>query len=80
MKGKWNEMDELREEAIAVFEKSDKPSYSEIKKLMRKSGKSFAQIIKETNAIRKKMAAAKAEAEKNGQPFSERDFLSQLME
>lgn len=73
-------MNKLKEEAYEVFEKSDKPSYKEIKSLMKKSGKSFTQIMKETNALRKKMAAAKAEAEKNGEPFSERAFLKQMLD
>lgn len=73
-------MNELKDEALAVFEKSDKPSYREIKALMKKSGKSFAQVVKETNAIRRKIAAAKAQAQEKGEPFSERAFLKQMME
>ena len=73
-------MNKLKEEAYEVFEKSDKPSYKEIKSLMKKSGNSFAQIMRETNSLRKKVSAAKAAAEEKGEPFSERAFLKQMME
>lgn len=55
-------------------------SPKEALKLMKGSGLSFKQVMAQTKKIKKDMEAAKQRAEENGEEFSEKEFLGQVIQ
>lgn len=77
--GKSVNKESIREEAEQLIDRGDKPSFDEIRSLMKKSGKSYIQIMRETKALKKSMDQARENTENEGKYFDEHAYLKGIM-
>ena len=70
---------DIKKEAERIIERGETPSMEEIRRLMKKSGKSFVQIMKETKQLKKSMDQAREKAESEGKYLDEHAYLKAQM-
>lgn len=69
---------DIKKEADEIMERGS-VSLNEIRQMMRKSGKSFKQVMQDSARLKKEMDSAKKQAESEGKYFDEKAYLKSRM-
>lgn len=72
-------VDELRQEVENRMRNGETFSLAEIRKIMKNTGLSYAQVITRAKKLKKDMAQAEVEAEKRGEVFDKEAYIQKRM-
>lgn len=70
------EAEALRDEVEARYNRGENFSVGEIRKMMKRTGLSYAQVVKQTRQLDKDMKKAEKAAADEGKPFNKEAYLS----
>lgn len=69
----------LREDVERRMRNGESYGFDEIRKIMKSTGLSYAQVIKGTKKLNKDMKEAEAQAKAEGKPFDREAYISARM-
>lgn len=69
----------LREDVERRMRNGESYGFDEIRKIMKSTGLSYAQVIKQTKKLNKDIKQAEAQAQAEGKPFNKEAYISARM-
>lgn len=73
------QVEELRRDVERRMRNGESYSFKEIREIMRKTGMSYTQVIKQTKKLQSDINKAKKEAEERGETFDKEKYIEARM-